>query len=212
MFTGIVAGLGAVKSVGPKRGQTRSVAVAARIPVTKVKIGDSVAVNGVCLTVTSKRGTTLTFDLGPETLARTTLNTVRVGARVHLELALAAGAPIGGHLVAGHIDGTGRVVSNQARGRARALVIGVPGALAAPLVDQGSIAIDGVSLTLNRVERTRVDGARAHVMLIPHTLAVTTLGERRTGDRVNIEIDPLAKQVTALVAAAMKKPKRSRSR
>jgi riboflavin synthase len=161
-----------------------------------VPLGGSIAVDGVCLTVVARRRRRLEADLGPETLARTTLGERRTGDRVHLERPLRLGDPLGGHLVAGHVDGVARVEHVRPRGEAVELTLSAPAGLSAYLAPKGSVAIDGVSLTVNGVA-----GRSFSVMLIPHTLAVTKLGRLRPGDKVNIETDLLAKHVARLLDA-----------
>lgn len=194
MFTGIVETTGLLQFVGAHPGGSGRVRITSDLDLRTVPIGGSVSVNGVCLTAVAKRGRWFEADLGPETLAITTLGSLTPKARVHLERPLRAGDPLGGHLVAGHVDGTGVVKSARPVGDAFELVITAPRSLAALITAKGSICIDGVSLTVNRVR-----GASFQVLLIPHTLAVTALGGRRPGDAVNLEVDWLAKQVARLL-------------
>jgi len=158
-------------------------------------LGESIAVNGVCLTVDRIAPGGFEADLSEETLARTTLGTLPPGSRVHLERATPAGGRLGGHIVAGHVDGVGRVAAREARGDASALSLRVPPELAPFLAPKGSVAVDGVSLTLNTVLGAPGEEAVLSVMLVPHTLARTCLGDLRAGDRVNIEVDVLARYV-----------------
>src|SRR5258708_6928002 len=159
------------------------------------RIGDSVAINGCCLTVVAAHDRGWTFEAGPETLARTNLGRLVPGQRVNLERALAADARLGGHFVQGHIDGCGTVESILVDGQWTTLWFATAGELTRQMVSKGSVAVDGVSLTL-----VEVGEGRFSVALIPHTLEVTTLGARRVGDRVNIESDILAKYVGKLLA------------
>jgi len=182
MFTGIIERSGRVRSVRRNRRGTRIEIEA----LFAVPVGASVAVNGVCLTSLEPKG--LVFDMVPETLSRTTLGRLRTGARVNLERALAAGARLDGHVVQGHVDGTGVVESLSRKGGAVTLTVKVPPALADQIVSKGSIAIDGVSLTVVEAGRGRFS-----VALIPATLVRTTLARLRKGDRVNLETDVLAK-------------------
>jgi riboflavin synthase len=193
MFTGIVESLGTVVSVGEGT-DTRRLAIACGLPVEHMPIGASVAVDGVCLTMVERSSGRFAADLGPETLARTTLARLKVGDRVHLERPLAAGDPLGGHMVAGHVDGTGVVVAARPRGEAHDLEVAAPEEIARYIVSKGSVAIDGVSLTVNTT-----DGNRFGVTLVPHTLAVTLLGQRTKGTAVNLEADLIAKHVDRLV-------------
>ena len=188
MFTGIVEELGAVRGV-ECHGDVVRLEVAARVAREGSELGASVAVNGVCLTVVAARPEGLAFEIGPETLTRTTLGRLRPGDTVNLERPLRFGAALGGHLVLGHVDGIGTVeavtrVESTARVR-----IALPGPELAPLlVAQGSVAVDGVSLTVAALQ-TRV----FEVMVIPHTLAVTTFGRLARGQTVNLEMDVIGK-------------------
>jgi riboflavin synthase len=197
VFTGIVEGLGKVESLRASTGGTRRLTVKTDLPVGKMPLGASIAVNGACLTIVARRvGRPSMFqaDVGPETLSCTTLGSVVAGSRVHLEPALRLGDSLGGHMVSGHVDGTGRVESAQKQGTTLALRIKAPDEIAGYLFKKGSIAIDGVSLTVNQV-----DGNSFEVLLIPHTLEVTLLDELRPGSAVNLEADMIAKQVARFV-------------
>ena len=197
MFTGIVEGIGKVESLRAGAEGTRCLMVKTNLDVAKLPLGASIAVNGVCLTIVARRAgrpSTFQADVGPETLACTTLGSLGPGARVHLERALRLGDPLGGHMMSGHVDGTGRVETARKQGSTFALRVAAPDDLAPYLFKKGSIAVDGVSLTVNRVE-----GSSFEVLLIPHTLAVTVLGELRAGNRVNLEADMIAKQVARFV-------------
>jgi riboflavin synthase len=197
VFTGIVEGLGKVESLRASTGGTRHLTVKTDLPVGKMPLGASIAVNGACLTIVARRtGRPSTFqaDVGPETLACTTLGSLGPGKRVHLEPALRLGDALGGHMVSGHVDGTGRVDSAHKQGNTLALRISAPDEIASYLFKKGSIAVDGVSLTINQV-----DGANFEVLLLPHTLEVTLLGELRPGTHVNLEADMIAKQVARFV-------------
>jgi riboflavin synthase len=164
-----------------------------------VRTGESVAVSGVCLTVVPPLDpAVLTFDLSPETLARTTLGGIDAGARVNLERALAAGDRLGGHVVAGHVDGTAEVLGVAKAGDSWTFTFALPSALARYAVEKGSIAVDGVSLTIAALREGAFD-----VAVIPHTFTATTLGDRRRGDRVNLEVDVLGKYVERLLAARL---------
>ena len=157
-------------------------------------VGGSIAVNGVCLTAVSATATSFTADVSAATLAVTTLGKLAVGARVNLEPPLKAGDPLDGHIVTGHVDGVGEVVSVDAAGRSTRLVIAVPAVLSRYIAAKGSVAVDGVSLTVNAV-----DGAEFEVNIIPHTQAVTVIGEYARGTAVNIEVDMLARYLERLV-------------
>jgi riboflavin synthase len=190
MFTGIVEELGTVTGV-TRAADTLRLEVAATLTREGSDLGASVAVNGVCLTVVQRRADGLAFDVGPETLARTALGRATRGDRVNLERPLRMGAPLGGHLVLGHVDGVGTVeVVTRVESTAR-VRIALPGpALDAYLVPKGSVAVDGVSLTVAALDRGAFE-----VMLIPHTLEVTTLGRLTVGQAVNIETDVIGKYV-----------------
>ena len=197
MFTGIVEGIGKVESLRAGAGATRRLTVKTTLEVGKLPLGASIAVNGACLTIVARRAgrpSTFQADVGPETLACTTLVSLGPGAHVHLEPALRLGDSLGGHMVSGHVDGTGRVESARKQTGTLALRVSAPDDVAPYLFKKGSIAIDGVSLTVNKVE-----GVSFEVLLIPHTLEVTLLGELRAGSRVNLEADMIAKQVARFV-------------
>lgn len=187
MFTGIVSSLGTVVATGPGR-----IGVAAPAVARRLQLGGSVAVNGCCLTVVAKKGAVFFADVVPETLRRTNLGRAAAGARVNLELPLRASGLLDGHLVQGHVDATARVRKVSAAASGRELEIGLPAALRRFVVEKGSIAVDGMSLTV-----AGVDGrARTfRVALIPHTLAVTIAGEYARGSVVNLEADVVARYV-----------------
>ena len=197
MFTGIVEEVGRVAEVA-RTGATAVLQVSCREVVDGAAPGDSVSVNGCCVTVTRLTGDGFAADLMGETLARTALGDLAVGQAVNLERALAAGGRFGGHLVQGHIDAVGEVTAVERRPGETALTVALPPALAAYVVEKGSIAVDGVSLTVAAVD----DGAFS-VALVPHTLAATTLGGLRPGDRVNLEVDVVAKYVERMLRAAV---------
>jgi riboflavin synthase len=194
MFTGIVEARGTVAELRPS-GTVRRIAITTDLDVASLPIGASIAVDGVCLTVVEREAGRFTADLGPETLDRTTLGALAAGARVHLERPLRLGDALGGHLVAGHVDGVGEIVARAEREGALDLEIAAPPEVAPTLVAKGSITVDGVSLTVNVV-----DGARFKVTLIPHTLAVTKLGDKAVGAAVNLEADLIGKTIERLVA------------
>lgn len=187
MFTGIVESIGTIRDCSRHGDVTRFVIEAPTL-LDGVKLGDSVAVNGTCLTVTQIGHDSLSFEAVPETLLRTNLGELRVGSRVNLERALRAGARLDGHIVQGHVDTTGRVRIVERRGDDVRLVVDCGAEFADLLVEKGSVTIDGVSLTVVGVEVAAFD-----VALIPHTLQATILGERTVGDRVNLEADILGK-------------------
>ncbi len=188
MFTGLVKEIGIVKGLR-RRGDLTHLTLHAPRCVGDLALGDSLAVDGVCLTVTNLAGETVTVDAVAETLRVTTLGAWRAGRRVHLEPALRAGDRLGGHLVLGHVDGVGVVASVQRRREQLRLTITYPAQLGAWLLPKGSVAIDGVSLTLDE----QPSAGAFTVNLIPHTLRETRFGELGPGDRVNLEADVLAK-------------------
>ena len=192
MFTGLVETTAAVVALDLSEAGARLIV---RAPGLDAQLGDSIAVNGCCLTVAARDADTLAFDLLRETLARTNLGDLKSGALVNLERALAANARLGGHFVQGHIDDTGEVLAWAASGADHRLEIKIPSDFARYLVFKGSIAIDGISLTVAEVR------AESFVVwIIPHTHAVTNLQARRVGDRVNLEFDLLAKYVERLLS------------
>ena len=193
MFTGIVERTGRVARSVPRGAGVRLTIVTAR-PLARLRHGESVAVNGACLTVTARRERRFTVDVSPETLRRTTLAGLRPGARVNLERALRVGDRLGGHVVQGHVDGVGTLEAIRPDAGWVAYRFRAPAALAPYLVEKGSIAVDGVSLTVFACR-----GPRFTVALIPHTLARTTLGDHRPGARVNLEADVLLKHVEAML-------------
>ena len=185
MFTGLVREVGSVVSFEDGRLRIESSIVAA--------IGDSVAIDGVCLTVVDGDRKTLAFDAVPETLSRTTLGRLATGEAVNLEPALRAGEALGGHYVQGHVDGVGRIRSVEPEGDGQRVWVDAPADILRYCVEKGSVAVDGVSLTVAGLD----DGGFA-VALVPHTLEVTTLGRIAVGDEVNLEADVLAKYVERL--------------
>ena len=193
MFTGIVEELGVVARRDPS-GAFQRLALRASQVLEDMKIGDSINIDGACQTVVEVSGGEFAVESVEETLRRTTLGGLRVGDRVNLERAMRLGDRLGGHLVSGHVEGIGRILKREERPHNTVLTIGLPEELSRYVVPKGSIAVDGISLTVASVP----DGAFA-VSIIPHTLRHTTLGERRSGDRVNLETDMIAKYVERLV-------------
>jgi riboflavin synthase len=194
MFTGIIQDLGRV-AASETRGVDARLTIATRqLDLTKVALGDSICVQGVCLTVTALARSGFTADVSRETLSRTTLGELPPESPVNLEPSLRAGDPLGGHLVSGHVDGVAQVTAVEPDGESRRITVAAPAELSRYIARKGSVAIDGVSLTVNDVE-----GAAFGVNLIPHTQAVTTLGRLRAGTRVNLEIDQVARYVERLL-------------
>ena len=194
MFTGIVEEVGTLRSL--RVGEKSAVLdVSARVVIEGAAVGDSILTDGVCLTITGLRPGGFTADVMPESVRRTTLADRRPGDRLNLEQALTLRSRLGGHLVSGHVDGVGTVVAVAPQGTALVVTLEAPQAVSDVSVAQGSVAVDGVSLTI-----AAVDGRRLLVSLIPHTAAVTTLGRLVPGVRVNLEADLIAKYVHAFVA------------
>ena len=197
MFTGIIQAIGRIEQVQRRERGVRLQVQAAPLDRTGLVLGDSIAVNGCCLTMAAVDGTRFEADLSEETLARTA-NLDRC-IPVNLELALALGDRIGGHLVTGHVDAVGTVAAIAPAGDSRELRVQAPRALAPCLALKGSLAVDGVSLTINRVDDGG-PGCDVTINLIPHTLAATTLGQLSVGQRVNLEVDPVARYVERMVS------------
>jgi len=192
MFSGIVAAVGRIESVERRGGGARLAIDARKLPLRDVAVGDSIAVNGICLTVVLRRKSRFIVDVSSETL-RCTTGLGRPG-EVNLEKSLRFSDRLGGHLVSGHVDGVGKVTRFAPAGASRLLRVRAPRALARYIARKGSIAVNGVSLTVNAVK-----GAEFEVNLIPHTLAVTTLKDLRAGGRVNLEVDMLARYAERLL-------------
>jgi riboflavin synthase len=193
MFTGIIEGLGtvtAVRSSGPAKRLT----VETDFDLSGSKIGDSVSVSGACLTVVYMAARRFDVDVSPETLAKTTFGAARVGERVNLERAMRLSDRIDGHLVSGHIDGTGVIDSRETAGNAVVVAVSVPESLARYMIVKGSVAVDGISLTINSLEPGRFS-----VSIIPHTAGLTTIGFKQKGERVNIETDMIGKYVEKFI-------------
>jgi len=200
MFTGIVEDLGEVKGLKQKSKDVEFTFKVGKINLSEVVLGDSISVNGTCLTVTSLGKRTFTVDASHETLAKTNLGKLKVGERVNLERALKAGDKLGGHIVNGHVDGVGKLKSRTKKGESFEFVFSVPKNLAKYIVEKGSVAIDGVSLTVNAVE-----GTEFIVNIIPFTQEATTFGDLRKGSTVNIECDIIGKYVEKFVLGTKSK-------
>jgi riboflavin synthase len=199
VFTGIIEELGQVAGLEPGEDSAR-IAIRGPLVTSDAQLGSSIAVNGVCLTVTSIDGDTFTADVMAETLARTSLALATPGATVNLERALLASGRLGGHIVQGHVDGTGAVTERIPGDRWELVRIAVPASLARYVTQKGSIAVDGISLTVAALDDMDDGSCVVTVSLIPETLTRTTLGHREAGDQVNLEVDVLAKYVERLNA------------
>ena len=195
MFTGIVQGVGRVRSIEPRGGDVTMWIDTGELSLAGVETGGSIAVNGCCLTAVRLEASAFAADLSRETLALTTAGDWTPGTGVNLERALTAGQALGGHYVTGHVDGVGQVVSRHDDARSVRVEFEVPPELARYVARKGSVCVDGVSLTVNGVA-----GRRFEVNLVPHTLAVTVLGGYRPGTRVNLEVDIIARYLERLVA------------
>ena len=194
MFTGIIQAVGTIARFEMRGGDARIDIAAGGLALTDVAPGDSIAVNGVCLTVVAHTETTFAADVSGETLARTSLGRLRDGARVNLEKALALGDRLGGHLVSGHVDGLATLRAREADARSVRFRLAAPAGLAKYIATKGSVCLDGVSLTVNAVASAEFD-----VNIVPHTLAVTTLNDWRVGDEINLEVDIIARYLERLM-------------
>ncbi len=192
MFTGIIEEIGTVNNTN-MAGGSGELKIAARLILDDAKLGDSIAVNGVCLTITRINGSEISFDVSAETLRRSNLGILKRGNRVNLERALAADGRFGGHMVSGHIDDTGTLIKKRDEGNAIIFTFQAPPGIMHYLIEKGSIAIDGISLTV-----TNLDNDCFSVAVIPHSLAQTTLGNCRIGAVVNLENDLMAKYIEKL--------------
>ena len=199
MFTGIVEELGEVVGVNPLPGDALRIEISGPTVTSDAGLGDSIAVNGVCLTVMALGSGTFSADVMRETLERSSLRDIAAGARVNLERPVTLQTRLGGHLVQGHVDGTGVIRSRQPSEHWEVVTIGLPESLARYVVEKGSIAVDGVSLTI-AATGSDAFGHWFTVSLIPTTLALTTLGLRKPGEVVNLEVDVVAKYVERLAA------------
>ncbi|MEG1626975.1 riboflavin synthase [Pseudomonas sp.] len=194
MFTGIIESIGSIRTLTPKGGDVRVYVETGKLDLGDVKLGDSIAVNGVCLTAVELPGDGFWADVSRETLYCTAFNELKSGSRVNLEKALTPTTRLGGHLVSGHVDGVGEVVSRSDNARAIQFRIRAPKELAKYIAHKGSITVDGTSLTVNVV-----DGAEFELTIVPHTLAETIMADYRPGRRVNLEVDLLARYLERLL-------------
>ena len=193
MFTGIIEDLGTIAAI-KRSAQGAVITLRTALPLAKIGLGDSIAINGACMTVTSKARGTISMDVSEESLRRTVLGEFEAGSRVNLERCLTLDKLIGGHLVSGHVDGVGRIVAIEPEGDSRLYTFEIPAAQTRYLVEKGSVTLDGISLTVFNIRNRRFT-----VALIPHTLKMTTLGFKRPGDRVNVESDMLVKYVERIL-------------
>ena len=194
MFTGIIQAIGTLTRIEPRGGDARLTVATGKLPLADTRLGDSIAVNGVCLTAVELGAGHFRADVSRETLARTTLGAASAGMPVNLELALLPTTRLGGHLVSGHVDGVGRIIDQRDDGRSWRFTVEAPAELARYIARKGSICVNGISLTVNEV-----DGAVFGINIVPHTLAETTLGTTRPGDAVNLEVDLLARYLERLL-------------
>jgi riboflavin synthase len=203
MFTGIITAIGQITAIEPKGGDFRLTINTGKLPLSDTKLGDSIAVNGVCLTAVELGKQHFCADVSNETLSRSTLKTAIVGTPVNLELALTPTARLGGHIVSGHVDGIGELVELKPDARSWRLSFKAPDDLAKYIAEKGSITINGISLTVNTV-----NGALFSVNIVPHTLKETTLADIKVGNQVNLEVDLLARYLERLLLGnAAAKPK-----
>lgn len=192
MFTGIVEGTGTIRTI-ERRGYMAVFEIEADFDLEDTNVGDSISIDGCCLTVTSRLGKHFWADLSDETLRVSTLGNLKVGSKINVERALKAAGRFGGHIVQGHVDGVGKIKSFQDVGEAKELVIQIPIGLSRYIADKGSIAVDGVSLTVNEIV-----GNEASIRVIPNTRQMTTFSGKKAGDTVNLEVDIIAKYVEKL--------------
>lgn len=207
MFTGIIQAVGSVAAVEVQGGDVRLRVATGTLDLADVRHGDSIAVNGVCLTVTDLAANGFAADVSQETLSCTTLGSLRPGQPVNLEKALTPTTRLGGHLVSGHVDGVGEILERRAEARSVRFRIRAPAPLARYVAAKGSVCVDGVSLTVNAV-----DADVFELNIVPHTLQATTLDAWQPGRRVNIEVDLLARYLERLLAGAGPEPERAAPR
>ncbi|MBK5938562.1 riboflavin synthase [Halochromatium roseum] len=194
MFTGIIEAIGRVEALEDRGGDQRIRIDAGALDLSQVSLGDSIAVNGVCLTTVELTARGFAADVSRESLSLTTLGKLSAGARVNLEQALRLSTPLGGHLVSGHVDGVGTLLEVREDARSWRLQIHAPGELARYIAVKGSICIDGTSLTINKVK-----GAVFELNIVPHTLSATIIGDYRVGTQVNLEVDLIARYLERLL-------------
>ncbi len=194
MFTGLIEAVGEIREVRSHGVDRRLRVAVGKLPMAGIATGDSIAVNGVCLTAVDLDRDSFAADVSAETLAHTTLGDFSAGRRVNLEMALTPTTRLGGHLVSGHVDGVGEVLERRPEGSSERFVLRAPAALCRYIAVKGSICVDGTSLTVNEV-----DGERFGLNIVPHTLAETVIGDYRAGSRVNLEVDVIARYLERLL-------------
>ncbi|MBU1342658.1 MAG: riboflavin synthase [Proteobacteria bacterium] len=199
MFTGIIESFGTIKRI-ESNGQGKVLHIQCDLDLSESKIGDSIAVNGACLTAIRLEKQSFKVDMAPETVERTTFKKLTAGSRVNIERALKLSDRIDGHLVSGHIDGTGTISSIKKNSNAVIITIDVPSKLASDMIEKGSVAIDGISLTINECSDKNFQ-----VSIIPHTADITTIGLKQVGDKVNIETDMIGKYVKKILMGSSSK-------
>ena len=205
MFTGIIESVGRVQQITPRSGDVRLTIATAKLDLADVKLGDSIATNGICLTVIELTGQGFVADVSNETLRRTCLKTWKVGTAVNLEKALMPTSRLGGHIVSGHVDGLGEIISFKQDARSLQYQVRAPDELAKYISEKGSITVDGISLTVNAI-----DGAVFSLNIVPHTVQETNVGSWQVGSVVNLEVDLLARYLERLLLgskAAQSTPK-----
>lgn len=194
MFTGIINATGHVLTLSPAQSDLRLQIATGTLDLSQVQLGDSIATNGVCLTVTSLAASSFWADVSLETLTHSTLGDLKRGDRVNLEKALTLSTPLGGHLVSGHVDGVGEVIAHRQEGRAQRYTVKAPGEISPYIAKKGSICLDGISLTVNDVT-----GDLFELTIVPHTLAHTTVAQWKAGRKINIEVDVMARYLERLL-------------
>ena len=194
MFTGIIESIGTIRALSPKGGDVRVYVQTGKLDLGDVKLGDSIAVNGVCLTAVELPGDGFWADVSRETLACSAFIDLKIGSRVNLEKALTPTSRLGGHLVSGHVDGVGEIVKREDNARAIQFTVRAPRELAKYIALKGSITVDGTSLTVNAV-----NGAEFQLTIVPHTLVETIMADYQSGRRVNLEVDLLARYLERLL-------------
>lgn len=194
MFTGIIQAIGSIADLQPKGGDIALVVNTGKLGMDDVELGDSIAVNGVCLTAVAMTDKSFTADVSRETLSLTSLGALSKGSKVNLEKALTLQTRLGGHMVSGHVDGLGEIESRQRDGRSERFSIKAPDEIAKYIAAKGSITIDGVSLTVNHVDNSSFD-----INIVPHTLQETIIGDYQAGTKINLEVDVVARYLERLI-------------